>query len=334
MPAGLGAGRLGLLGPTPEEVEQAKLIIKQANPAQMRSKMSSMVQWLKSFPDSDVTTSRGAQRQQYLESFVVHQLRSKNQQKKSEHVTKKSHDNQAKAAKRFWNEERIVKELGPKKAAAIIGRSGAKYRPCRYTGSVDEELREYEVVSDEEAEITTDHNSWNISAAGDATEADMKMMAEMTGARGSEDFHVPDTEPQVEAAQTQAGGVVVKKEQTSIADAQKEKVKQQYHDFNNRAREHHCTFSKMQVDLVDMENKLSEHRFTDELRTALKKHMLRVGSLVRLLLKATSQKPRLTEFPKLLAAMEVVNKNNDDFKKEAENFGIAIKKQKRRRITT
>ena len=187
MPAALGAGILGALGPTPEEVAQAKEVIKSASPSQMRAKMSSMVQWLKLFPDAAVSTSRGQERQAYLEAFVVHQLRAKNQRKTSEHLIEKTQSNQNKSGKRFWNRERLEQNLGKTKANAIINRPGARYRPCRYTGSDDQDLREYEVVSDEEAEITADNSSWKLAASGDATEADFKLMASMSQASSSHD---------------------------------------------------------------------------------------------------------------------------------------------------
>ena len=77
MPPALGFADLKSFGPSKQELEAAKKLLASADSKFLKSKMQSMSQWLQKHPDTVVTSSRGQQRQQYLEMFVCHQLKAK-----------------------------------------------------------------------------------------------------------------------------------------------------------------------------------------------------------------------------------------------------------------
>ena len=82
MPNKLPALRLTSLKPTDQEIADAKAILDKASEKDRKSRMSSMVSFLKANPDPQATSSRGEVRQEFLMKFMVHQLRSKDAAKR------------------------------------------------------------------------------------------------------------------------------------------------------------------------------------------------------------------------------------------------------------
>ena len=320
MPATLGNANLRNLGPTPEELVAAKELLAKATPAQQRSKMASMVQWLKANPDSVASSSRGSERAEYLQAFVIHQLRAKTTAKRSEHTAEKSQEKRVIDKKRFWNREKMDLELGPIKGEAIRSMPGAKCRPCRYTGSESDDLKEWLILSDEEEEVGVDRNGWTVKAEGEAGEADMKLLSEMSATASSSKFNqqqTPPLQPQVKTEKASADEIAAK----------------EYQEFLGTVKEQHTTFSKMQVEMGDLDQQLARMKYTDELRSALKKHTCRLSSLVKVLLRACRDKPLPKEYPKLRNAMAHVMKSQQEFVRMAASFGVVSKSSKRRRVT-
>ena len=155
-------------------------------------------------------------------------------------------------------------------------------------------------------------------AEGDATEADLKLLSEMDNATSS-------GEPKGEEA---GANVQVKKEKKSAA----EMAADDHQEFCDKAREHHALFSKMQVDIGELDAQLARLKYTDELRTALKKHASRVTSVVKVLLRACTEKPKSSEYPKLKTAMSHVNMSQAEFVRMAASFGVQVAKPKRRKV--
>ena len=178
-------------------------------------------------------------------------------------------------------------------------------------------MREYEIFSDEEVELDADHTKFAVNTIADATEADMKLLQDMHTASSSGDATRGDG---------QEPGVQVKKE----PHTEQEKAQTVYEDFCANAREHHWAFTKMQIDIADMDAGLSAQKWTEELRAALKKHATRMGQLVKLQLKATSEKPKFKEFPRLQSAMDHLMACQIEFVKSVAKFGVSPAKKKRR----
>ncbi len=69
-------GKLASVKPTKEELGEAKRILAGGCKVQ-KAKMAGMVHRLKQNPDDKAASSRGPERQRYLEAYVVHTLRTK-----------------------------------------------------------------------------------------------------------------------------------------------------------------------------------------------------------------------------------------------------------------
>ena len=86
MPPAIRGVKLEEVGPNAEELEHARAILAKASAAEVKSKKSGLHAFLLKHPDPKAQASRGADRQRYLENFLVHQARAKGNQKKS-HTT-------------------------------------------------------------------------------------------------------------------------------------------------------------------------------------------------------------------------------------------------------
>ena len=77
MPPALSHAALQGIGPTDEELLEAKKILEDASPSQKRSKMACMVAWVGKNPagNEEVQESRGEARRRYLQIFLVHNMR-------------------------------------------------------------------------------------------------------------------------------------------------------------------------------------------------------------------------------------------------------------------
>ena len=82
--SGEAANQRILVGPkpTPEEVAKAKEQLK--DPKAKRSKMACMAAWLKMNPNRAASESRGEERQQYLEEWLVFNMRTKSKRQINE----------------------------------------------------------------------------------------------------------------------------------------------------------------------------------------------------------------------------------------------------------
>ena len=84
-------------------------------------------------------------RKQYLEAFIVHQMRSNNAKKTT--VTSDKLENKQQDIKQFhmWSKETMDKELGPIKGAWLRASKKIKWYPCSITESEDEDHIEWKV---------------------------------------------------------------------------------------------------------------------------------------------------------------------------------------------
>ena len=81
MPAHIAAADLKKLKANAEEMAAAKAALEKASGAEKRSKMASMVAWLKSHPHPEISQPRGADREAWLAKFMVHQARCRQSKK-------------------------------------------------------------------------------------------------------------------------------------------------------------------------------------------------------------------------------------------------------------
>eukprot|EP00959_Pyramimonas_sp_CCMP1952_P347233 7272692-Pyramimonas_sp.AAC.1 len=91
MPPKLPKTDLSALSPKSEELAAARAILQESEKTK-RSRAASLVNFVKSNPEinTSIGSSRGSERENYLEKFVVHQLRNNSVVKKVHTVGEKT----------------------------------------------------------------------------------------------------------------------------------------------------------------------------------------------------------------------------------------------------
>ena len=151
MPAPLGYANLKGVAPSKAELEAAKKILAASQPGskEHKSKMNSFSSWLKANgkENEEATSSRGDDRQRWLEMFMIHSMRSKAGQKKQVVTQKKIEEGEVKHRETMeWSREQMEKELGANKAAKWIASGLLPKGCCPLTQSWDEDLIVYSVL--------------------------------------------------------------------------------------------------------------------------------------------------------------------------------------------
>ena len=154
MPATIPHVRLAGVGPSAQEVAEAKQMIKNFSPKEARSKMASMVAWLQAngTDNQEVKESRGNDRQRYLSHFLVHCMRSKNAKKGATNSRVVSTENQKNHDTEFVGLEELKTKMGETKAMKLVKGNKLETRPCKCSGEDTEGMREYRLTNDWERE--------------------------------------------------------------------------------------------------------------------------------------------------------------------------------------
>ena len=101
--------KLTALAPTAEEVAAARALLEHNK----KSKMASMVHWLRANPDPAIANSRGEQRQKYLEQWMIWSMRSKKAKTSSTNEQVTSVENSAFSDWHWCSVETMDTKLGP-----------------------------------------------------------------------------------------------------------------------------------------------------------------------------------------------------------------------------
>eukprot|EP00959_Pyramimonas_sp_CCMP1952_P209887 4391403-Pyramimonas_sp.AAC.1 len=196
--------KLSALAPSETELAAARSLLAGIDEKAKRSKMASMVHFLEKNPDLVASSSRGQQRQQYLQYFLVHQMRQKNATS-TETVKETTSNLQQKIAQvHWWSADRMDREMGAVKAQRWRDSGKIKNRPDQLTGSTDKDhiewcvpvsweqltesdLRELGIVVDMEADAESHANfqaakvfanEKDLSTDGTSSGSGMKELAE------------------------------------------------------------------------------------------------------------------------------------------------------------
>lgn len=178
MPAKIPAAKISDLKPSEAEVAEARKQLKNASAAQKRSKMASMMHFLKENPDSNVAEAKGEAKQRFLEAFICHQMKQKEIRKEKENTRKDEVEKASTNRDRWWSKEKMQIELGVKKAQSWIDSGLLEHRPDKITKEDGEWAREYNCVEDFQERINRKVDGFTIRATGDADEEDLGMCDE------------------------------------------------------------------------------------------------------------------------------------------------------------
>ena len=176
MPAHITAADLKQMAANPEELAAAKLAIEKASPAEKRSKMGSMVSWLKANPQPEVSASRGADREKWLMKFMVHQSRCRLAKKE---IT--SSREIGRASQKFhdvhkWAWEEMDLNMGAAKGNAWRQCGLLPTEACPLTKSTCEDLKVYVVPVAWQRMTDTDLKNFVFSCRSDASEKEFEQL--------------------------------------------------------------------------------------------------------------------------------------------------------------
>ena len=145
MPAKIPRVDLRLVAPSDEEVAAARAILAKSDDKTKRAMMSSFAHWMKANNEDDIAKTRGAERQVWLERFMVHSARFKASAKAA--TVSKNHSSEQATFVEYheWAAEEMDINMGPRKGKAWRDAGFLKTSACPVTGSDDEWLRIYHV---------------------------------------------------------------------------------------------------------------------------------------------------------------------------------------------
>ena len=123
------APSLDLVVPTKAELDAAKKLLLASNDKQKKSKMQSMVHYLKANPDDAAAISRGDARQQYLVKFLVHQMRTKGTTKTASNERVLSSSDSSMSDLHWLAAEKMDDAVGKKKGEAWRKSGKLRSRP-------------------------------------------------------------------------------------------------------------------------------------------------------------------------------------------------------------
>ena len=278
MPASLGKTDLKNV-PTTAELELARKVLREAGPRGVKSKMQSMSQWLRQFPDSEVE----ADRRRYLEAFVCHQLKSKNGIAKATHSDSRHHT-EDKGVKSKWQcKAELDKLVGEKKSEAWRNSGKLAVRGCRVTGSMEEDLKEwFAPVDDFELVLDSDKTGFAVDNVSDAVDGDLALLKDMRSIGSSSDG-VEQTPPDIKLEKL----------------TQKEIDDKAYQGFCSSVTDQLRLFQEMQCENSVLLSQLQSVKYAQELIADVKKHAVRIGGMVRLLLRAQTERVDKNGYKKL-----------------------------------
>ena len=219
---------LTTVSPTQEELDKAREIIN-GTESSKKSKMACMAHYLKLFPDKDVADSRGQKRTDYLELFVVHQLRSKQAESELRTNFATQSNQHAFADLHWWSKETMDKNLGEKFAAHWRDCGLVPRRPNHLTGSTDPDFEEWGVPQNWERLQESDLRQLMIQNKSAADEDDFAMV--MDASRFNRPSPVSGSSSSSTAA-TEGPSMMMKlKQKIKEARESPEKHARRYHDM-------------------------------------------------------------------------------------------------------
>ena len=302
---------LDTVKPTAEELKQARDDLAKLNTKEARSKMACMSAWLAKHPCS-AASSRGQQRQDYLATYLVHQLRNSKAVNKK-HVTHTEDTTRFKANDiNWWSEEQMDKEIGPIKAAALRSSGKLDTQPCSVTGSNDEKLIEYGVPVCWQRLLDESRKGMQVSGTSDATQDDIAHLVDM---RQTADAAAGPPQPPDDPSDQ-----VIKKEKLTDEEALTIEFNAFMLDIKNQLR----SFQDMEIHSRQLLVHLMKCKYTEALQIDVKKHVTRLSQICKILSRGCVDTMKVPEFPKLKKAMQEVSKTHKEMQLHATRFGFEM----------
>ena len=318
MPASLPNADLKTLGPTKEEVAEAKALLKSFSPKEHRSRMACMTAWLSNpanaQPDAEALQSRGDSRKRFLEAWLVHQMRN-SKAKKTTVNSKVTQDSTTKFNDEMWmNAEMMDDKFGKKKGSKLRAAKAFEERPCPFTGSEDDDMKEYQINWKWVRKLEQEANVASVNTEGEATEDDLKIL---------------------ESSQKDPAEAAAKKEQEAMVKIEKLSKQEQdrvdFEQFKLALPIHQRKFQDYDLESRQLMSFLKEKKYTAELQEMLKRQQTRLAKVIALLAKGLQEEVSVVEWRKLSAAMKVLRHSQNEAVQGGVGFGYKPDGDRKRR---
>ena len=333
MPASLASADLKNLVPTKEEIAEARKILATGNKA-TRSRMQSMRQWMEKNPDSEVSDSKGQDRRGYLEAFIVHQLRQKDASKRAEHIQSASHQDAREKKFEWLSMKQMIDRHGEVKAKGWMNSAKINKRADPITGSQEIDSAEWECPRDSSTIRDMELNEFGVKSSGEANEADIKLLQDMSFASnpGHGDQFAGGSSSGQQVGDAAEPLVHVKQEVMTAKELEEKAYQMFLTSVVDRLRE----FQDMQVSNAALLFGLKGQPFSEALQSAVNTHGNRIQSLVKMLLRAQTDKVAKGAWQKLDSAMRQVRAMQETMEAHARKFGVSLpaKKKQPKRLRT
>ena len=176
MPAHITAADLKKLKANAEEMAAAKAALEKASGAEKRSKMASMVAWLKSHPHPDISQSRGADREAWLAKFMVHHARCRQSKKEILTSRETGRSTQKFQDVHMWAWEEMDLNMGAAKGKAWRESGLLPSEPCPLTKSTSDDLKVYIVPVAWQRMTDTELKNFVFATRAEATEKEFEAL--------------------------------------------------------------------------------------------------------------------------------------------------------------
>ena len=233
-------------------------ILAKSDEKTKRARMSSFAHWVKANNEDDIAKTRGAERQVWLERFMVHSARFKASAKDA--TVSKNHSSEQATFVEYheWAAEEMDINMGPRKGKAWRDAGFLKTSACPVTGSNDEWLRIYHVPK-----------NWNRMKLADVQQV---AMTTTTDDVTSDDFEalkesLPALGPieQPSSSTGASGAVAVKKETPEKPANPPDKITMLAEDVGRDPRKHYHRMNAFLLECKETSVKLrGGHKYTKD----------------------------------------------------------------------
>lgn len=325
---------LKFLKPTADELAAARTILATADQKQKKSQMACMSAYLKLNSDvpgnKEASDTRGQTRQQYLEKYMVYQMRRKPGVATSTQLA--TTRTEATTDVYHWSKFQLEKEMGVTKATAWISSGKLDHHPDRLTGLDDEENREYEIKHSWTRKQSRDDDTLAIRAENTATDEDI---ANLKSTR----LPVAASGSSGDAVKTELGAVVVKTEPGAeaekLARLNAEQARSEVAKFMNEPQIVCRKLQDMNLTIQRMYSQaaaaLYGKEFAEDLLKFQRKLKVMIGTTEKIVL---GYQPDISQVPKLLKQIGMLEDQHEKFLSHGERLGIGIEPKSKKRRTT
>jgi hypothetical protein len=304
---------LASIKPTDEELETVRQIVA-GDPKIKKAKMASMSHYLKLFPDDKASNSRGDSRTEYMELFLVHQMRQKAGATLTSTFSTEANQHRF-TDLHWWSEETMDKNLGQEFAKHWRESKLVPSKPNSLTGSTDPKHLEWGVPQNWERLQESDLRRLMIEhQSEDADESDMKLVLDASV------FNRP--------ADESAGGATSSGADASTGPTQMAKLAASIKALRDEPEKHARKYNDMSLALKRVlgqaEAKAAKEKYMLPFVEDIKACTKRTEKLEKTFTKMLTEEVEDKEFPKLIEIVKAVDEQYKELQEWCPKFGVSL----------